>query len=177
VREQLVERRARLQIGALRLMRMRLGEKHRRRAEMVAADLGRRERLGVVDVGVADNRQVVAVRFERRQARRREVEAAAGGRRRPQIRFQTERGAAGAAVHHLHRDQAQLSRRRRRRAHRYHRLEQRQRDRRAEPFQQRAPRQVCLRQDHGWLNSLVTASARMRNAALFTMPSTNDDSW
>ena len=60
-----------MQIRALRLLRMRLRQEHRGRAEVIAADLGRQERLGVAHVGVADDGDVVAPGFERRQRGRR----------------------------------------------------------------------------------------------------------
>jgi hypothetical protein len=143
----LVDRGAGVDVRALRLLGVGLGQEHRRRAEVIAADLGRGERLGVVDVGVADDGQVVAVRFERCERRRREVEARAGSGRRPQVLLGAESGAAGGAVHHLHRDQSPLGRQRlgQRRARRHHRVEQRQRQRRAHALQQRAPRKVPFR--------------------------------
>ena len=52
---ELIERGAGEQIGALRLLRVRLREEHRARAEVIAADLRQRERLGVARVGVADD--------------------------------------------------------------------------------------------------------------------------
>ena len=58
LRHQLVERRASLQVRSLRLPRMRLGQKHGRRAEVIAANLRRGESFGVPDVGVADDRDV-----------------------------------------------------------------------------------------------------------------------
>ena len=68
---------------------------------MIAADLGRRERLGVADVGVADDRQVIAERLERREAARRQIEVAADRCGRPQVLLDADRRAAGRAVHHL----------------------------------------------------------------------------
>ena len=64
---ELVHRRADVEIGALRLLRVRLREEHRARPEVVAADLRRVERLGHAHVGVADDREVLAPRLERRQ--------------------------------------------------------------------------------------------------------------
>ena len=93
------------QIRALRLVRMRLGQEHRRRAEVIAADLGRRERLGVAHVGVADDGQVLPVGLERAEHARRQIERRSGLRRRPQVLLHAERRAAGRAVHHLDGDQ------------------------------------------------------------------------
>src|SRR5206468_6947971 len=56
LRVELIERRPRVHVVAFGLFRMRLGEEHRARAEVIAADLGQRERFGIVDVGVADDR-------------------------------------------------------------------------------------------------------------------------
>ena len=91
LRVDLIERRAGEDVRALRLLRVRLREEHRRGAEVIAADLRRRERLGVADVGVADDGQVVAVRLERAQAGRRQVERRAGRRRRPHVLLEAER--------------------------------------------------------------------------------------
>ena len=65
LRVDLIERRAGEDVRALRLLRLRLREEHRRRAEVIGADLGRGERFGIADVGVADDGQVVAIRLER----------------------------------------------------------------------------------------------------------------
>jgi hypothetical protein len=167
---------------------------------MIAADFRRRERFGVVHVGVADDGQEVAIGLERCQAGWREVEAAADLRRRPQVLLEPEVGAAGAAVHHFHRDQPQLARTRRRSggARREHGFEQRQRNGRAKAFQDGSTRQVLVRQDHRCVSSVgqafnprrhaesvplrpnqcsvFVASARIRNAGLSTIPTTKDDS-
>ena len=55
LRVELVERRADAEIRALRLLRVRLREEHRARAEVIAADFRQRERLGLAHVGVADD--------------------------------------------------------------------------------------------------------------------------
>ncbi len=65
-RDELIHRRADVEIGALRLLRVRLREEHRARPEVVAADLRRVERLGHARVGVADDRQILAPGLERR---------------------------------------------------------------------------------------------------------------
>ena len=78
-----------MDVRALRLLRMRLRQEHRARTEVIAADFRRRERLGVLHVGVADDRDVVAVGLERLQARRRQIEVAADGGRRPQVASST----------------------------------------------------------------------------------------
>ena len=98
-----------MDVGALRLLRVRLGQEHRARAEVIAADLRRGERLGVAHVGVADDGQVVAERLERRQAARR------SGRSRGRPPPATTGSSAtpigvlpADAVHHLDGDEAQL---------------------------------------------------------------------
>ena len=101
LRIELVERHAGAHVRALRLPRMRLRQEHRARAEVIAADFRQLERFGVAHVGVADDGQVVAEGLERRQARRRQVEALADRRRRPQVLLQAELGGAGRAVHHF----------------------------------------------------------------------------
>ena len=124
----LIDRRADEDVRALRLLRMHLRQEHRARAEVIAADFRRRERLGVPHVGVADDRDVVAERLERREAARRQVELAAHRRRRPQVLLDAERRAAGGAVHHLDGRKANLAAGGLRRgAGRNHGLEERQR--------------------------------------------------
>ena len=68
LRVELIERGAGEHVRALRLLRVRLRQEHRARAEVIAADLRRGERFGVPHVGVADDGEVVAERLERRQA-------------------------------------------------------------------------------------------------------------
>src|SRR6185503_3181061 len=85
--------------------------------------------------------EVIAERFERAQARRSEIEAAAGRRRRPEVLPDADRGTARGAVHHLDADQPYRTPCRRRRLRRHHRVEHRERDRRAQAAQHRAPRQ------------------------------------
>src|SRR6266511_145062 len=65
-------------VRPLRLLGMRLREVDRARAEVIAADLGQRKRLRHSHVGVAENREVLAIRIERVHRGRREIEAAAG---------------------------------------------------------------------------------------------------
>ena len=115
LRVHLIERRAGPDVGALRLLRMRLRQEHRARAEVVAADFRRGERLGHAHVGVADDRHVVAIRLERRQrvvGHDREVRA--GLRRREQVLARAPLVAAGEAVHFLDADQPRAVRGRRR---------------------------------------------------------------
>ena len=75
---ELVERGADPDIRTLGLLGVRLGEEGRAGAEVVAADLLGLPRLGALHVGVADDRQVVAVRFQRTQDAGSEIEATAG---------------------------------------------------------------------------------------------------
>jgi len=110
LRVHLIERRPDLHVGALGLLRVRLREEHRARSEVVAADFRQRERLGVAQVGVADDGDVVLERLERRQAGLRQVEVAADLLRRPQVLGDPELRAAGASVHHLHRHQPDFRR-------------------------------------------------------------------
>ena len=95
-RDDLVERRADVEVGALRLLRMRLREEHRARPEVVAADLRRLERLGHAHVGVADDRQVLraTARAAASAPSGIELEVAADLGRRPQIL----RRAPGVAI-------------------------------------------------------------------------------
>ncbi len=151
LRIQLIERRAGEHVGALRLLGMRLRQEHRARAEVIGADFRQRERFGVADVGVADDRQVVAERLERRQRARAQVERGADFSGRPHVLAEAELGGAGRAVHHLDRRQAHLLRRGRRPGERRrrgrHRIEDRQRHRDAKAAQHRAARHVLLRQE------------------------------
>ena len=83
LRVDLIERRAREHVRALRLLGPGLREEHGRGPEVIRADLGRQERLGVAAVGVADDGQVVAIGLERLEAGRRQVELAARWRPAP----------------------------------------------------------------------------------------------
>ena len=132
------------------LMRMRLGEEHRARSEVIAADLRRRERSGVAHVGVADDRQVVAIRLERRERRRAEIEVATLAGRRPHVLLQCRTRAAGGAVHHLDRHEAETSACRRLAnavAAGSIASRERQRDGRAQALQHRPARQVLRLSD------------------------------
>ena len=62
---------------------------------MIAADLRRGERLRVPYVRVADDGEMVAEGFERRQARRAEIEITADRCRGPEVLLDPERRAAG----------------------------------------------------------------------------------
>ena len=150
LRIQLIERDAGAHIRALRLPRVRLGQEHRARAEVIAADFRQLERLGVTHVGVADDGQVVAEWLERRQRRHREVEALADRRRRPEILLQAELGGASRAVHHFDGGNANLAGRGlgEHGARRHHRLDQRQRHRHTHAAQHRAPRNVLPGDKH-----------------------------
>jgi hypothetical protein len=137
---------------------MHLSEEHGARTEMVAADLRRRERFRVADVGVADDRQVVAVRLERRETGRREVELRPDARRRPQIFLDAERRAARRSVHHLDRDQTNLfGRGARDRASGHHRLEERKRHGRPKALEHRAASERPISQIHSRLLSRLIA--------------------
>src|SRR5262249_11971496 len=83
LRVQLIERDADLNVGSFRLLRVHLGQEYRARTEVIAADFLGCERFGVADVRVADDGHVIAEGFERAQAARRQVEAAANGSWRP----------------------------------------------------------------------------------------------
>jgi hypothetical protein len=120
---------------------MHVREEDRARAEVIAADLRRRERLGLLHVGVADDRQIVAEPLERRKAARRQIESGSGRRGRPEILRQPDLRAAGGAVHHFDRREpcpAGRRRFRKRRTGRNHRFEERQRHRGADTLQHRA---------------------------------------
>ena len=102
---QLVQRRASAYVRALRLLRMRLRQERRARAEVVAANFLWDDRLGGLDVGVTDDRQVAPVGLQRAQRAGGEVEVAADGGRRPEILRGTVFGAARGAMHNLDGDQ------------------------------------------------------------------------
>ncbi len=87
---ELIDRDAGADIGAFGLARVRLREEHGARAEVIAADLRLRHRLGVAHVGVADDGQVLAEALERAERGRSEIEivtrpppATTGAARRP----------------------------------------------------------------------------------------------
>jgi hypothetical protein len=136
---------------------MHLGQEHRARSEVVAADLRGGEGLGVADVGVADDRQMIAKRLERLEAGSAQVEVASDTGRRPQVFLDAIRRAAGGAVDHLDADEPDLlsGRRAEGLADRRHRLEQRQPHRHADPFEDGAARQVFLRHEHRVISSLT----------------------
>ena len=158
-RVELVERRPDEQVGALRLLRVGLGEEDGRRPEVVAADLRRAERLGHAHVGVADDAQVVAEGLERLQrALVRQLEVGADRGRREQVAARPPLVAAGQPVDLLDADQARHVRRGRRdgapeAARRDHRVEQRQRHGSAHAAQERAARQVCSGDERHGLSS------------------------
>ena len=105
LRMQLVEGGPREDVRALGLLRMRLRQEDGAGPEVVAADLGRGERLGHAHVGVADDGQVLAVGLERAQGAGAEVEVAPGLGRGPQVLGASPRVGAGRAVHHLDGDE------------------------------------------------------------------------
>ena len=169
LRVDLVERDAGANVRALRLPRMRLGQEHRARAEVIAADLRQLERLGVAHVGVADDGQVVAERLERRQAGRRQVEALADRGGRPQVLLQAELGRACRPVHHLDGGHSDLPGRGlgEHGARRHHRLDHRQRHRHTHAAQHRAAGYVLPGDEHGPLPSscFVRRSSRLERHA------------
>jgi hypothetical protein len=106
LRVHLIERRAGPDVGALRLLRMRLREEDRARPEVVAADFRRGECFGHLHVGVRHDRHVVAIRLERRhRVVRHHRVVAARLFRRPQVLACAEHVAAGLAVDFLDADQ------------------------------------------------------------------------
>ena len=140
----LIHRCAGEHVGALRLLRVRLGQEHGARPEMIAADLGQRERLGIADVGVADDGEVVAVGVDRAQRIvRNEREITARRRRREEMLAGADVVAAGQAVDFLDADQARrVGRRGRGRpcphlSRRNHRVQERQRHRRPQAAEER----------------------------------------
>ena len=143
---QLVERRAHVEIGALRLLGMRLGEEHRARAKMIAADFWRDERFGHAHVGVAHNREVLSPWVERRERTRRiQFESAAHRGGRPQVFHRAPRVTSRRAVHRLNAHQSRLVRCRGRGGARakpaerwHHRVEVRQRHGRTEALEEGA---------------------------------------
>jgi hypothetical protein len=142
---------------------------------VVAADLLRRERVGVLDVGVADDREVLAIILEDTQHAGREVEGGTGLGRRPEVLLQADGGRPGRAVHHLDRHQARARRRaqgRRRRAGRHHRLEKRQCHGDAEALENGTTRKRRSTDDHGVSNGAPDVDWK---AELRTMPRMTDE--
>src|SRR5262249_26548050 len=94
------------------------------------------------------------------------------------------RGAARGAMDHFHRHQPDLRRRRgnlrlrERGARRYHRVQHGQRHRDAHPLEDRPAGNVLLRDQHvAYLSAVVSTGSAFAiwNAALFTMPYTNEE--
>ena len=195
---ELIERRADVEVGALRLLRMRLREEHRARPEVVAADLRRVERFGHAYVGVADDRQILPPRLERRQrALGDELEVSADAGWRPQILRRAPGVRSRGAVHRLDAHQSRLvgDRRIARRLakgpeRRLHRVEIREGDGRSQTAQEGATLEcscqsgcACASLDASARCRLLfvlrlprRASARLlRKALLFTTPMMKDD--
>src|SRR5581483_2736497 len=110
-------------------------------------------------------------------------EVAAGRGRRPHVLLDAEGGAARRPVYHLDCDEPDLlvgADRAERAPRRHHRFEKRQRDGDSHPFEDRAARQLLVRQEHSMISyrdrSSVTSSVVfvlgfiIRNAGLLTMP-------
>ena len=138
LRVELIERDAGQHVAALRLLRVRLREKHGARSEVIAADFPRRERIRRIDVGVADDgedgRGTARASAgwsgsDRNRGRRPPAPTGSSSRRSPSCRpirapsrcrpgGSSSRSAGGS----------------RRAARRHHRLEERQRHGGAEPL-------------------------------------------
>ncbi len=84
---------------------MRLGQEGGTRAEVVAADLGWGDRLSRRDVGVANDGQRVAERFQRVESGWPEIEVLSFGRGRPQVAGRTVLRTTGSSVHIFDADQ------------------------------------------------------------------------
>ena len=184
VRVELVQRGPHEDVRTLGLLRMRLREERRARPEVVPSDLLRLRRLRRLDIRVADDREVVPVRFERTQRGRRQVEAPARGRRRPVVLRRPEPAAARRAVHHLDADEPRRIRDlpRPQPARRHHRVEQRQSDGRPRTSEECPAREVfpCdeLHQsswDPACMSSTTASVPFNRNAGLLTTPRMNAD--
>lgn len=93
----------------LGLLHVHLGEEGGAGAEVVAADLGGIESLGVPHVGVADDGEVLPVGLEGLERGGREIEVAADRGRGPQVLLDADGGAARRAVDHLDRGEADLA--------------------------------------------------------------------
>ena len=132
-------------VRPLRLTRVHLREEHRARSEVIAANLRALEGLGVADVGIADDCQVVAEGLERAEARRCEVEGAPRGGGRPHVLVDADLRAAGCAVHHLDGGADPAGRTLGQRGpSRHHRIEERQSHRHAHAPQDFAAREVAF---------------------------------
>ena len=197
LRVELVQRRARADVRALGLLRMRLGQEDGAGPEVVAADLGGRKRLGHPDVGVADDGQVLAVRLQRAERARAQIEVAACRGRSPQVLRAAPGVGAGGAVHHLHADQTNRIEfgpgGRRYPAGRMHRIQEGQGQRGgADVTEKCTPRDVLASDVHESVSHLclsgsspcrygasvvtLSASARcIRNAGLSMTPRMNED--
>ena len=145
LRVELIERRADEEVRALGLLGVGLGQEHGGRPEVVAADLGRAERLGHPHVGVADDGHVVPERFERLEGVvGRQLEVGPHRRRREQMPGRAPLVAAGQPVHLLDAHEAGDVRSRRgggppEPPRRNHRVEERQRHRGSHAAQERPP--------------------------------------
>ena len=152
-RDELIERRAGLDVRPGGQSRMRRSQKHRRRAGVVRAiaALERSQRHGVLQFRVADDRHVLAERLQRLE-RARELEIPSLLHRRPVVPEAAERRAAGRAVNHLDGDETHWRCGRRLSQQRVsgdHRVEEWQGKRRAQSPQDQATRHMGLRADHG----------------------------
>ena len=106
LRVHLIHRRPRPEVGAVGLLRVRLRQEDGARTEVVSADFRQRDGLRHPHVGVADDREVVAIGLERAQwvvGDQREV--AAGGLGCEEVLARAELVAAGQAVHLLDADE------------------------------------------------------------------------
>ena len=132
---------------------------------MVAADFGAAAELGVDQVGVADDRDVIAERLERRQARR-ELEIGAFLDRRPVVLGQPLDRRPGSTVHHLDRGQPRLPDGRGLSlggCGRHHRIQKRQRDGGADAAKDRPSGKVFLGDEHSSPPIVPTLSRKWRS--------------
>ena len=149
--EHLVQGLSDVNIGALRVPRVALGQEDGAGAEMVAADLVGGKRLGHFHVRVGDDRQIVPERFERRDAGRAEVEVTAQAGRAPQVQLLPQRCGSGGTVYVLDANQPRTivlgQDTRAEPARRNHGVEEGERDSRAHASEEGASSNVTTGQD------------------------------
>ncbi len=147
---QLVERGPHVHVRTLCLLRMRLREEYRTRAEVVTPDLVWLEGLRHPNIGVADDREVLAPRVEREQRTRREVEVVPYISGSPEVLTRTPIVTARAPMYQLDRDQARgivlVDGRSPQPACRDHGIHQRKRDARTHSAQEGPPLHLLSRQ-------------------------------
>ena len=138
----LIDRHPRLEIGALGRLHVHASQERSTDAPVSARGFARERDTGLV-VQTADHDETITKRLERLQYRRHCIAGALGGGR-PALHHcaVADIDDAQAAYHVGLRFSGSSE-------CRHHSVQQRQRNRRADPLQDRAPRDCLLRDDHG----------------------------